>query len=53
MPEIVKLNSDELVRLSQCEDTISRGLEVTSDVILALKEIKEEKDKQMRELLGN
>ena len=41
MPEIVKLNSQELVCLTQCEDTIRDGLEATASVIEALKEIKE------------
>ena len=43
MPELVKLTGQELVRLHVCEDKISRGIEVTSEVILALKEIKEGK----------
>ncbi len=43
MAEIIKLTSDELVQLGQCEQIIEQGLDTTQQVVSAMMTIKENK----------
>ena len=43
MAEIIKLDAQELVKLTECEEIIEQGLDTTQQVVSALMTIKEQK----------